>query len=125
MRSGLSTDEIPKGHARGLPFDGAPFDVHELSAEIEGRRQNRPPLLFAPVEAPAFPHGAAGHDSRHAPAVERAANVEIGDAVETQLHHVASHRGIAGGKELGHRSAGHGLAEWCHRAKKNAPAACG
>ncbi len=61
-----------------------------------------------PVEVPAFPDRAAGHDDRALASFERAHHVEIVDAVETQLDQVAD-SAIAGAAKVGHAGAGDGL----------------
>ena len=55
----------------------------------------RAPLLLGAVEAAAFPRRAAGDDCRHAPTLQRTGDVEVADAVETQLDHVAVRRRVA------------------------------
>jgi hypothetical protein len=66
-----------------VPIDGTPLDVHELSAKIEGGRENRPPLVFTAIEVTALPHGTARDHGWYSAAVKCTGNVEICDAVET------------------------------------------
>jgi hypothetical protein len=112
-------EQIAERNAGGQTINGAKLDVNPLRAVIQRRGQDQAALLFASVEVPTLPHRAAGHDRGHTPALECAAHVEVGHAVETQLHHVAAHRSVAGSKEFGHRSAGDGLAQRRHGQKKS------
>jgi hypothetical protein len=67
------------------------------------------PLVFAPLEAAAFPGRPARDDDRPRTTLERPRHVDVLDAVQTELDHVHVGRGVPRGEELGHRLAGDGL----------------
>ena len=100
-------------------------DVVEARRAIRRPRTRRRPRARAagcarrsssrPVEPAALPGRAAGHHGRHPPAVQRAVHVEVADAVETQLDHVAGGRGVAGRQQFAHRGARHGFAQSVRR----------
>ena len=101
MRRAIARDQV--GEPR------APLDVHELGAGVERRAQDRlARSLRSPSNRPPS-HVGRQVTMTGGTAVQRAGDVDIRDAVETQLDEVGARDGVARGDQLGHGAAGHGL----------------
>ena len=92
---------------------GPPLDVHVLGAEPNRLRQHLEPLRLEAAPLPALPGRPARHDDRPAAARQRAGDVEVRDAVETQLDQVGVLDRVPRGAQLGHRRGRHGFADEC------------
>jgi hypothetical protein len=88
---------------------GAPFDIHVLGTQPDDLGDDPQPLRFTALELAAFPRGATRRDDRPGAPGQRTGHVEIGHAVQAQLHHVGRPHPIARGAQLGHRTAPDGL----------------
>jgi hypothetical protein len=96
-----------------------PLDIDEFGAVRDRALEDPVALLFRPGETSALPFRAAGHDDGMATVPQRPGDVHVLHAVEAQLDHVGSRRGVACCEQIGHRTAGDGFAQ--ERGHKKTP----